>query len=1155
MHGTTRSLLLCGWVFAVACDDAGKLDETMTGELGRQDGDDGSDGSDGGDDVNEDADGDGFSAEEDCDDARADVNPAATEICDGIDNDCDGAIDPSSSSDANEWFFDGDGDGFGNATVSERACTPPADHVDNPDDCDDNDANIHPEAAEVCNLFDDDCDGLIDDDDDSLDTSTAEAFFLDADSDGYGDASAPIMACELPSGHADNADDCNDDSDQARPDGSEICDDLDNDCNGLIDDDDPDVDLSTTRVFYLDDDGDGYGRNNATTLGCSLPSGYSIDDTDCDDEDAAINPGATEVCDDDDTDEDCDRSWDDYDASVDLSTGTTWYADGDKDGYGDTTDSGTVYCDDPSTATDTFVIDATDCDDTDAAINPAATEVCDDDDTDENCNGVADDDDSSVDTTTATSWYIDVDDDGYGDEDAASTLACDDPSTATDTYRTDATDCDDGDAAINPGATEVCDASNTDEDCNGLADNDDPDSTGTSTWYPDSDGDTFGDLSDAGTESCDDPSTSSASFVSDNTDCDDDDIDVNPSATEICDDEDTDEDCDGMADDADSSVDSATQSDWYPDSDGDSFGDETAAATAACDDPGTSSSPYVTDNTDCDDAADSINPAATEVCDASDTDEDCNGLADDGDSGVDTTTATRWHIDGDSDGYGDDTDAGSLFCDDPSTASTDYAANDSDCDDAAGSINPDATEVCDANDTDEDCNGLADNDDPGADTASTGTDYYPDADEDGYGDSSATATAYCDDPTTGSDWWTTDLTDCDDGNEDINPGATELCNGVDDDCDAVTIEDGTVSFVDSTGTTDLTSSWGAGSSSSAVSWSASSDGTLFVCADTWYVNLTIDGHDVDIQGVDGSATCILDGAEDGRVVAVVDATASVSGVTIQRGDASYGGGIYVENSTLTGSDITVTDNTASVDGGGIFAYYSALDLSDCTVDSNEAGYDGGGLTTEDGSTTAINGCSITSNVAGRYGGGIIFDTTTGAQTIASSDISSNIAASYGGGIECLDVSSALTITDSTLNTNAASYYYGGAIDADNCELELDEVGFDGNSAVRGGAIYIDSSFDAVDVDITNSSVSYAGGGIYLTLSSGESCTMSGGSIEDNSAGSYGGGVYASLSGTATYDAASTDFSGNSPYSVRVAYIGNYTYGSAASFACDSSGCR
>ncbi len=218
----------------VGCSDKGD-DSQGGGDDGG--GDDGG-GDDGGDDSNtppaEDADNDGFAVGDDCDDGDAEVNPDATEVCDDVDNDCDGDIDVDAT-DATAYYGDADADtyGAGKATMS---CTPVTGSATQDGDCDDADAAVHPGATEVCDDLDtdEDCDSLVDDDDDSLDTSTATlAVYIDGDGDGFGVDGKKATVCNVGPGYAANAGDCNDASSAISPSAAEVCGDkLDEDCDG-----------------------------------------------------------------------------------------------------------------------------------------------------------------------------------------------------------------------------------------------------------------------------------------------------------------------------------------------------------------------------------------------------------------------------------------------------------------------------------------------------------------------------------------------------------------------------------------------------------------------------------------------------------------------------------------------------------------------------------------------------------------------------------------------------------------------------------------------------------------------------------------------------------------------------------------------------------
>ena len=98
-------------------------------------------------------------------------------------------------------------------------------------DCDDTDPDVHPDALEVCDGIDNDCNAATDDADPNLDTSTGSLFYVDADGDGFGDAAQERRACEAPDGYVVDDTDCDDGLATANPDARETCDGVDNDCD------------------------------------------------------------------------------------------------------------------------------------------------------------------------------------------------------------------------------------------------------------------------------------------------------------------------------------------------------------------------------------------------------------------------------------------------------------------------------------------------------------------------------------------------------------------------------------------------------------------------------------------------------------------------------------------------------------------------------------------------------------------------------------------------------------------------------------------------------------------------------------------------------------------------------------------------------------
>jgi len=444
-----------------------------------------------------DYDGDGeLPSEGDCDDADADTHTEAGEACDGVDNDCDGDVDEDEDSEGSTWYADADGDGYGDADQSHVSCNVPSGYVADDTDCNDSDAAIYPGASDNCDGVDQDCDGAVDED------AVRYPWFADLDGDGYGDPWGLQWDCVAPSGYVADSTDCDDQDAAIKPGASEVCDEVDNDCDGAIDGSDSDVLDATT--WYRDGDGDGYGDASTDRVACQQPTSYVEDATDCHDADASIHPGADEYC--GGVDHDCDGAVDESD-SVDAST---WYPDGDGDGYGTVTAS-TNACTQPSG----YVRGAGDCDDASALIHPAASESC--DGLDNDCDGVTDEDSA----TDASTWYGDADGDGYGDA-STSDVDCYQPKG----YVADATDCDDTSASVNPGASELCDE--VDNDCDGLTDAADDDVLDASTWHPDADGDGYGDAA-GGEVACSQPEGA----VLDGSDCDDADASVNPAGEEV----------------------------------------------------------------------------------------------------------------------------------------------------------------------------------------------------------------------------------------------------------------------------------------------------------------------------------------------------------------------------------------------------------------------------------------------------------------------------------------------------------------------------------------------------------------------------------------------------------------------------------------------
>ncbi len=329
-----------------------------------------------------------------------------TEVCNGLDDNNNGLVDEGL---VYAQFEDQDQDGYGNGMMVQMACEALEGYVNNEEDCDDANTVVHPNNIEFCDSLDNDCNALVDD------GLIYESYYQDIDEDGFGQSENAINACNQPFGFVPQEGDCNDWVFMINPSAVEICNDLDDNCNAVIDEG------LVFETYYEDLDNDGAGNAEVVLIKCILPFGYVAQHGDCQDSNPNVNPNANEQCG-NGIDDNC-NGFIDEGCEVDL----------DDDGY----------------------TNLVDCNDDNPLVNPAATEVC--NDLDDNCDGVTDE------NLAQFYYYADFDGDGYGTN-SVGFVSC----LIQEGFVLDNSDCDDEWASINPSMSEIC-GNEWDEDCDGFA--------------------------------------------------------------------------------------------------------------------------------------------------------------------------------------------------------------------------------------------------------------------------------------------------------------------------------------------------------------------------------------------------------------------------------------------------------------------------------------------------------------------------------------------------------------------------------------------------------------------------------------------------------------------------------------------------------------
>ncbi|MCA9704246.1 MAG: right-handed parallel beta-helix repeat-containing protein [Myxococcales bacterium] len=256
--------------------------------------------------------------------------------------------------------------------------------------------------------------------------------------------------------------------------------------------------------------------------------------------------------------------------------------------------------------------------------------------------------------------------------------------------------------------------------------------------------------------------------------------------------------------------------------------------------------------------------------------------------------------------------------------------------------------------------------------------------------------------------------DCDDTDPQVHPDAPERCNGIDDDCDPVTVEDGVVS-VDGQGSF--------GTIADALV-AAAPGSEVRVCPGTYLESLTID-MDLALVSEQGPSSTIVDAMGLGPTVTVTGGEVRIAGLTLTGGSSlGLGGGLSITGTDpVTVQDCVITGNTSS-DGAGIYGYVGAqLELVQTTIENNVGGIGGGVAFNGDGLTGSLTltECTVQGNDADETGGGLFVADVPVVELTATSVVGNTSL--DGGGLRV--IASPVTLVDSTVQGNTATGTGGG----------------------------------------------------------------------------------------------------------------------------------